>query len=109
MPGFSVTHRKLELRVEVGLDVLIVGSCPPIAELEEPEARLRREEVDEGVWVLGPLTRQPRLPQRHVEGGARVPHPQGKLARGHALVLLHAHDLTLTLQRSLKHTDNIQG
>ena len=74
-----------------------MGSCLPVAELEEPQARLRREEVDKGVWVLGPLTRQPRLPQRHMEGGARVPHPQGKLARGHTLILIHAHDLTLTL------------
>ena len=101
--ALSVTHRKLELGVEVGLDVLIVGARPPVAELEQPHARLGREKVDEGVGVLGPLTREPRLAQRHVEGGARVPHPEGQLARGHALVLLHTHDLTLTLQRPLQH------
>ena len=71
MPGtISATHRKLELGVEVGLDVLVVGPCPHVAELEQAPAHLRREQVDEGVRVLGPLTREPRLSQRYMKGGA---------------------------------------
>ena len=53
MPGtISATHRKLELGVEVGLDVLVVGPSPPVAELKQAPARVRREQVDEGIRVL---------------------------------------------------------
>ena len=65
-----VTHRKLELRVEVGLDVLVVGPSLPVSDLKQAPARLGREQVDEGVRILGLLTRQPSLAKRHVKGGA---------------------------------------